>query len=66
MVSSTEGISNYRLHRVLRIIRKSASFMSHRIHEALRTDGTMDFGSDGDMLEADETGACPDPAHGKA
>jgi transposase-like protein len=55
MVSSKKGISSHQLHRVLEITHKSAWFMSHRIREAMRSDGSMDFGNGGGVVEADET-----------
>jgi len=55
MVSSKKGISSHQLHRVLEITHKSAWFMSHRIREAMRTDGAMDFGAGGGAVEVDET-----------
>ncbi|MEM8978950.1 MAG: IS1595 family transposase [Pseudomonadota bacterium] len=55
MVSSKKGISSHQLHRVLEITHKSAWFMSHRIREAMRTDGNVDFGSGGGTVEVDET-----------
>ncbi len=61
MVSSKKGISSHQLHRVLEITHKSAWFMSHRIREAMRTDGEMDFGAGGGMVEVDETFIGKDP-----
>jgi len=55
MVSSKKGISSHQLHRVLEITHKSAWFMSHRIREAMRSDGNMDFGTNGGAVEVDET-----------
>ncbi len=55
MVSSKKGISSHQLHRFLGITYKSAWFMAHRIREAMRTDGAMDFGSGGGTVEVDET-----------
>ncbi len=55
MVSSKKGISSHQLHRVLEITHKSAWFMSHRIREAMRSDGNVDFGSGGGTVEVDET-----------
>ncbi len=55
MVSSKKGISSHQLHRVLEITLKSAWFMSHRIRETMRSDGNLDFGSDGGVVEVDET-----------
>ena len=55
MASSKKGISANQLHRVLEITYKSAWFMAHRIREAMRTDGNVDFGSGGGTVEVDET-----------
>lgn len=55
MVSSKKGISAHQLHRVLEITHKSAWFMAHRIREAMRSDGAVDFGSGGGTVEVDET-----------
>lgn len=55
MCSSKKGISSNQLHRVLGITLKSAWFMSHRIREAMRSDGSMNFGSGGGVVEIDET-----------
>ena len=45
MTSSKNGISANQLHRTLGITLKSAWFMGHRIREAMRDDGTVNFGS---------------------
>jgi len=55
MCSSKKGISSNQLHRVLGITLKSAWFMSHRIREAMRDDGSVNFGSGGGVVEVDET-----------
>ena len=55
MTSSKKGISSNQLHRTLGITLKSAWFLSHRIREAMRDDGTVDFGTDGGIVEVDET-----------
>ncbi|MGH1576388.1 IS1595 family transposase [Planktotalea sp.] len=55
MVSSKKGVSSHQLHRVLEITYKSAWFMSHRIREAMRSDGGPMFGSGGGVVEVDET-----------
>ncbi len=65
MVSSKKGISSHQLHRVLEITHKSAWFMSHRIREAMRSDGGLDFGSNGGMVEVDETFIGNDPLRKK-
>lgn len=55
MTSSKNGISSHQLSRTLGITVKSAWFMSHRIREAMRDDGSVDFGSGGGVVEVDET-----------
>lgn len=55
MTSSKKGISSNQLHRTLGITLKSAWFMSHRIREAMRTDGNVNFGTGGGVVEVDET-----------
>ena len=55
MTSSKKGISSNQLHRTLGITLKSAWFLSHRIREAMRDDGSVDFGTDGGVVEVDET-----------
>ena len=66
MTSSKKGISSHQLHRTLGITVKSAWFMSHRIREAMRSDGSVDFGSNGVVVEIDETFTGNDWAGGKA
>lgn len=55
MCSSKKGISSHQLARTLDITVKSAWFLSHRIREAMRSDDFTPFGSEGGMVEADET-----------
>ena len=55
MCSSKKGISSNQLHRTLGVTLKTAWFMSHRIREAMRSDGTVNFGSGGGIVEVDET-----------
>jgi len=55
MTSSKKGISSHQLARTLGLTVKSAWFMSYRIREAMRNDGSVDFGSDGGVVEIDET-----------
>ncbi len=55
MCARKKGISSNQLHRTLGVTLKTAWFMSHRIREAMRTDGAMDFGSGGGVVEVDET-----------
>ncbi len=65
MTSSKKGISAHQLHRVLEITYKSAWFMAHRIREAMRNDNSVDFGSDGGVVEIDETFYGKDKEKGK-
>jgi transposase-like protein len=55
VASSKKGVSSNQLHRMLDITLKSAWFMSHRIREAMREGGLAPFGSDGGVVEVDET-----------
>lgn len=54
IASSKKGISSNQLHRTLGITLKSAWFMSHRIREAMRVEGSI-FGTSGGAVEVDET-----------
>lgn len=55
MCASKKGISSNQLHRTLGVTLKTAWFMSHRIREAMRSDGSVDFGNGGGVVEVDET-----------
>ena len=55
MCASKKGISSNQLHRTLGVTLKTAWFMSHRIREAMRSDGTVNFGFGGGVVEVDET-----------
>ena len=44
MTSSKKGISSNQLSRTLGVTVRSAWFLSHRIREAMRDDGAVDFG----------------------
>jgi transposase-like protein len=55
MCASKKGISSNQLHRTLGVTLKTAWFMSHRIREAMRSDGTVQFGTGGGVVEVDET-----------
>ena len=55
LCSSKKGISSNQLHRTLGVTLKSAWFMSHRIREAMRDGGFDPFGSNGGVVEIDET-----------
>jgi transposase-like protein len=52
---SKKGISSNQLHRMLGVTLKTAWFMGHRIREAMRSGDLTPFGSDGGIVEADET-----------
>ena len=53
--ASKKGVSSNQLHRTLGITLKSAWFMSHRIREAMKQNGTEPLGGLGKHIEADET-----------
>ncbi|UNK81291.1 IS1595 family transposase [Sphingopyxis granuli] len=55
IAGSKKGISSNQLHRTLGVTLKTAWFMSHRIREAMRSGDLTPFGSDGGIVEADET-----------
>lgn len=55
MTASKKGVSSHQLHRTLEITYKTAWFLSHRIREAMRTGELAPFGSDGGVVEVDET-----------
>ena len=55
MASSKKGMSAHQLHRSIGVTYKTAWFMFHRIREAMRDDGTVDFGTGGGVVEVDET-----------
>ncbi|HEX2763702.1 MAG TPA: IS1595 family transposase [Allosphingosinicella sp.] len=55
IAGSKKGISSNQLHRTLGVTLKTAWFMSHRIREAMRSGDLTPFGSDGGVVEADET-----------
>jgi len=55
IAGSKKGISSNQLHRTLGVTLKTAWFMSHRIREAMRDNGLFNFGSDGGVVEVDET-----------
>jgi transposase-like protein len=55
MCASKKGISSNQLHRSLGVTLKTASFMSHRIREAMKSHGTVAIGSEGGVVEFDET-----------
>ena len=53
IAGSKKGISSNQLHRTLGVTLKTAWFMSHRIREAMRTDGGL-MGGNGGIVEVDE------------
>jgi transposase-like protein len=55
IASSKKGVSSNQLHRTLGITLKSAWFMSHRVREAMKDGRLGTFGSNGGIVEADET-----------
>ena len=55
IAGSKKGISSNQLHRTLGVTLKTAWFMSHRIREAMRSGDLTPFGSDGGIVEVDET-----------
>lgn len=56
VTSSKKGISAHQLHRTLEITYKSASFLLHRIREAMRDGGELPpMGGNGGIVEVDET-----------
>jgi transposase-like protein len=54
MASSKKGISAHQLHRTLKVTYKTAWFMEHRLHEAMR-EGHFVMGGEGKAVEIDET-----------
>src|SRR4051794_3028744 len=55
MASSKKGISSNQLHRTLGCTLKTAWFLSHRIREAMGGKGLPPLGSEGKIVESDET-----------
>ncbi len=66
MVSSKKGISSHQMHRVLGITYKSAWFLTHRIRECMRDGALAGFGSNGGIVEVDETFIGKEPGVTKA
>lgn len=54
MCASKKAMSSHQLHRMLGITYKSAWFMTHRIREAMKSEGGL-MGTGGGIVEADET-----------
>jgi len=57
--TSKKGVSSKQLERVLGVTYKTAWFMSHRIREAMKSEGGM-LGGGGSTVEADEVFIAPD------
>jgi transposase-like protein len=55
MCASKKAISSHQIHRMLGVTYKSAWFMTHRIREAMKSNGGGLLGSGGKTVEADET-----------
>jgi transposase-like protein len=55
MCASKKGISSHQLHRTLGVTLKTAWFIGHRIREAMRDGELSPFGSNGGIVEVDET-----------
>ena len=53
--ASKKGMSAHQMHRMLGVTYKTAWFMTHRIREAMKSNGTGFLGSGGGTVEADET-----------
>jgi transposase-like protein len=54
MCASKKGISSHQLHRMLGVTYKTAWFMTHRIREAMKSEGGL-MGGSGGAVEVDET-----------
>ncbi len=54
IAASKKGMSSHQLHRMLGVTYKTAWFMSHRLREAMKSDGGL-MGGGGGVIEADET-----------
>ena len=55
LTASKKGFSAHQLHRTLGVTYKTAWFMFHCLREAMRNDGSVDFGAGGGVVEVDET-----------
>lgn len=55
MAASKKGISAHQLHRMLGVEYKTAWFMEMRLREAMKSKASGPLGSDGGIVEADET-----------
>jgi len=54
MAASKKGISSHQIHRMLGVTYKTAWFMTHRLREAMTSEGGM-LGGNGGPVEVDET-----------
>ncbi len=54
LAASKKGMSSHQLHRMLGVTYKTAWFMSHRLREAMKSDGGM-LGGGGKIVEASGT-----------
>jgi transposase-like protein len=61
LCASKKGISAHQLHRTLGVTLKTAWFLGHRIREAMRDGELAPFGSNGGVVEVDETFIGKDP-----
>ena len=61
LAASKKGFSANQLHRTLGVTLKTAWFMGHRIREAMREGELAPFGSNGGIVEVDETFIGRDP-----
>ncbi|MGC2517924.1 MAG: IS1595 family transposase [Burkholderiales bacterium] len=55
LTASKKGMSSHQLHRMLGVTYKTAWFMSHRLREAMKPNGSGMLGGGGKIVEADET-----------
>lgn len=55
LCSGKKGFSAHQLHRILEVQYKTAWFLAHRIREAMRSGELAPFGSEGGIVEVDET-----------
>lgn len=60
LCSSKKGMSSHQMHRILGVTYKTAWFMTHRLREAMKSDGGL-LGGPGESVEADETALSKSP-----
>lgn len=65
MASSKMGMSAHQLHRSIGVTYKTAWFMFHRIHAAMRVGEFSPMGGCGGAVEVDETFISIDPTRPK-